>query len=275
MCLKWFHVNCTDLSEEKFRILGNINGCFWACVHCRNQVVIPQEQSEQSKIKDELSQKIEDMKGTLKSEIESFKTEIRDCIRNAHTNMNSKISETDKQLSSKTPSDKNQIQKSENLNKLILFGVAEKPNDGTGTTSFVELISYDKKKVEEIAQSCGIDKIMVEDVFRLGRFDEAAQRTRPIVVKLTNLWNYRLLLMSNQKLKAQNIFVKAFLSKDVWEKEKKLLDYRFKLAQKLNINRSEIKIRSGALFVENQLVDITLSVEETCQKIGNQTTSRS
>ena len=60
-----------------------------------------------------------------------------------------------------------------------------------------------------------------------------------------------------------------------WEKEKKLLDYRFKLALKLNINRSEIKIRSGALFVENQLVGITLSVEETCQKIGHQTISRS
>ena len=81
--------------------------------------------------------------------------------------------------------------------------------------------------------------------------------------------------MWNQKLKVQNIFVKTFLSKDGWENEKKLLDYRFKLAQKLNINRSEIKIRSGALFVENQLVDITLSGEKICQKIGHQTTSRS
>ena len=79
---------------------------------------------------------------------------------------------------SKTP-------KSENQNKLILFGVAEKPKDSKGTISFVELISYDKKKVEEKAQSCGIDKIMVEDVFRLGKFDVAAQRTRPILVKLT------------------------------------------------------------------------------------------
>ena len=104
--------------------------------------------------------------------------------------MISKIFEREKHLSSKTPSDKNQIQKSENLYKLILFGVDEKPKDGAGTTSFVELISYDKKKVEEIAQSCGIDKIMVEDVFRLGKFEEAAQRTRPIVVKLSNPWNY-------------------------------------------------------------------------------------
>ena len=124
------------------------------------------------------------------------------------------------------------------------------------------LISYEKKKVEELAQAFGIDKIMVKDVFRLGKFDEATQRKRPIIVKLTNPWNFRLLLMSNQKLRAQNIFVKAFLSKDNWEKEKKLLDYRFKRAQKLNINRSEIKIGSGALLVENLFVDITLSVEK-------------
>ena len=50
---------------------------------------------------------------------------------------------------------------------------------------------------------------MVKDVFRLGMFDEAAQRTRPIVVKLTNPWNYQLLLMSNQKLKAQH-FCESF-----------------------------------------------------------------
>ena len=51
------------------------------------------------------------MKSNFKSENESFETEIRDCIRIAQTNMNSTISETEKQLSSKTPNDKNQIQK--------------------------------------------------------------------------------------------------------------------------------------------------------------------
>ena len=97
---------------------------------------------------------------------------------------------------------------------MILFGAAEKTKDSTGITFFVELISYDMKKVDEITEYGGLDKIMVEDVFRLEKFDEAAKRTRPIVVKLTNPSNYRLLLMSNQKWKAQNIFVKPFLSKD-------------------------------------------------------------
>ena len=78
-CLKWFHVSCTDLSEEKFRTFENFNGCFWACLHCRTQVVIPQDQSN---IKEELSQKIKDLQSNLKSEVDSFITEIRDCIRN-------------------------------------------------------------------------------------------------------------------------------------------------------------------------------------------------
>ena len=71
---------------------------FWACLHCRSQVVIPQDQSN---IEDELSQKIEDMKNNLKSEIESFKTEVRDCFRTATT------SEPEKQLSSKASCDNN------------------------------------------------------------------------------------------------------------------------------------------------------------------------
>ena len=91
------------------------------------------------------------MKSNLKSEMESFRTEIRDCVRNVHTNINLKISETEKQLSSKTPSDKNQIQKSENQNKLILFGYAEKPNDRRGNNFFCGADQLRQEKVEEIA----------------------------------------------------------------------------------------------------------------------------
>ena len=90
-CLKCFHVNFTDLSEEKTKTLGNINGCFWACLRCRTQVLIPQDEPN---INDELSQKIEDIKNNLKSEIDSFKTEIRDCIINVQAILNSKTPET-------------------------------------------------------------------------------------------------------------------------------------------------------------------------------------
>ena len=41
--------------------------------------------------------------------------------------MNSKLSETDKQLSSKTPSEQNRTQISENLSKLILLELLRNP----------------------------------------------------------------------------------------------------------------------------------------------------
>ena len=209
------------------------------------------------------------MKSNLKSEMEFFKTEILDCIRHAHTNMNSKFSETEKQLSSKTPGDKNQIQKVKT--KINWFFLELMRNPSTETTTFVEGSATTRKW----RRDCTVLWNWQNHVFRLGKFDEAAQRTRPIVVKLPNPLNNQLLLIWNQKLKAQKIFVKAFLSKNDWEKEQKLLDSRFKFAQKLNINRSEFKIGPGALFVENQIVDITLSEKEICQKIGHQTISSS
>ena len=64
-------------------------------------------------------------------------------------------------------------------------------------------------------------------------------------------WNFQQLFIPKQKLKAKKVFVKAFLSKEDWEKEKKLHVSCFKTAQKLSVNRSETKSRSSMRFVKN------------------------
>ena len=48
------------------------------------------------------------------------------------------------------------------------------------------------------------------------------------------------------------------------EKEKQALEYRLKLAQTLNINRSDIKIRSARLFFRNKMIDTNLTIENSC-----------
>ena len=77
------------------------------------------------------------------------------------------------------------------------------------------------------------------------------------------------MMMSNSKLKADNIFIKQFLSKTEWEKEKQALEYRFKLAQTLNMNRSDIKIRSASLFFRNKMIDTYLFIEENSCLLKN------
>ena len=101
----------------------------------------------------------------------------------------------------------------------------------------------------------------IEDIFCLGKFNSTQTRPRPLVVKLSNTWNCRI-MMSNSKLNADNIFIKQFLSKNEWEKEKQALEYWFKLAQAMNIKRSDIKIRSARLFFRNKMIDTNLSIEE-------------
>ena len=76
-------------------------------------------------------------------------------------------------------------------------------------------------------------------------------------------------MMSNSKLKADNVFIKPFLSKNEWKKEKQALEYRFKLAQNMNANRSDFKIRSARLFFRKKMIDTNLSKEENSRLLTN------
>ena len=126
----------------------------------------------------------------------------------------------------------------------------------------MDRISHDKKLVEELARKIGIQTLNIEDIFRLGKFNSIQTRPRLLVVKITSTWNCRIMMMSISKLKADNIFIKQFLSTNESEEEKQALEYRFKFAQTLDINRSDIQIRSARLFFRNRMIDTNLSIEE-------------
>ena len=75
----------------------------------------------------------------------------------------------------------------------------------------LDRINHDKKSVEELARKIGIQTLNIEDIFRLGIFISTRTRPRPLVVKLSNTWNCRIMMMSNAKLKSDNTFIKQFL----------------------------------------------------------------
>ena len=53
------------------------------------------------------------------------------------------------------------------------------------------------------------------------------------------------------------------------EKENQALEYRFKLAQSMKINDSDIKSRSARLFLGNKMIDTNLSKEENIHLVTN------
>ena len=61
--------------------------------------------------------------------------------------------------------------------------------------------------VEELARKVGIQTLNIEDIFRLGKFNSTQTRPRPLVVKLSNTWNCRIMMMSNSfKIESRQYF---------------------------------------------------------------------
>ena len=90
-------------------------------------------------------------------------------------------------------------------NKKIVFGVPEKNKRYNGNS--IGQNNSHKKSDEEFALKVGIPTSNNEHIFCLGNLSLKQIRPRPQVVKLTNTWNDRI-MMSNSKVKANNIFIK-------------------------------------------------------------------
>ena len=266
-CNSWFHVACTDLSHENFVALDKINGAFWACIACRANV-IGNQNHEIENLQNNFQQSVAGIRDDLQKEITEFKSEMLNNIEEIKLTLkNSRYENEPQKLTENLRAKADLTSQSERENKIIVFGVSEKTSDTMITV--LDRISHDKKSVKELSRKTGIQTLNIEDIFRLGNFDSTQTRPRPLVVKLSNTWNCRIMMMSNAKLKADDIFIKQFLSKKEWEKEKQALEYRFKLAQTLNINRSDIKIRSARLFFRKKMIDTNLSIEENSCLLTN------
>ena len=225
-------------------------------------------QNNESESLHNFQQSVAGIRDDLQKEITEFKSEMLNNIEEIKLPLkNSRYENEPQRITEKLRVNADLTSQSERENKIIVFGVPEKTNDTLVTV--LDRISHDKKSVEELARKVGIQTLNIEDIFRLGKFSSTQTRPRPLVVKFSNTWNCRIMMMSNSKLKADNVFIKPFLSKNEWEKEKQALEYRFKLAQNMNTNRSDIKIRSARLFFRNKMIDTNLSIEENSRLLTN------
>ena len=247
--------------------LDKINGAFWACVACRANVIVHQN-NEIENLQNNFQQSVAGIRDDLQKENTEFKSEMLNNIEEIKLTLkNSRYENEPQKLTENLRANADLTSQSERENKIIVFEVPEKTSDTMITV--LDRISHDKKPVEELARKIGIQTLNIEDIFRLGKFNSTQTRPRPLVVKLSKTWNCRIMMISNAKLKTDNIFIKQFLLKNEWEKEKRALEYRFKLAQNLNMNRSDIKIRSTRLFFRNKMIDTNLSIEENSCLLTN------
>ena len=114
----------------------------------------------------------------------------------------------------------------------------------------------DRSEVNAIMSFLNINT-QINDCRRLGTYK--VNKCRPILIKLANSWDKRILLMSLSKLRNYN--KKVYISKELTPQEvqieNKLLKRRLELLQTGNINRNEIKIQNLKRFrkVNNDWVE--------------------
>ena len=201
--------NSFDGISPKF--LKSINGAFWARVACRADV-IGHQNNEMKYLQNNFQQSVAGIREDLQKEITAFKSEMLNNIEEIKLTLkNSRYENEPPKLAENLRANADLTSQSERENKIIVFGVPEKTSDTMITV--LDRISHDKKSVEELAQKIGIQTLNIENIFRLGKFNSTQTRPRPLVVKLSNTWNCRIMVMSNSKLKADNIFMKLFFIK--------------------------------------------------------------
>ena len=97
-------------------------------------------------------------------------------------------------------------------NKLIVVGSVEHQaaNESLSSDS-LDRNQNDKRRVEKNYRIIGIS-IVIQGAFCLGKHSSKSAKERPLVIMIANQWNYRVLMISSNKLKEKKcICRKIFL----------------------------------------------------------------
>ena len=98
----------------------------------------------------------------------------------------------------------------------------------------------------------------IENIQRMGKFDERRSRPRTVLLKLGNVWEARKVLSKAQNLKSfspHKIFISPRLTPEDLAVDRKLL---MKHREKINAGTplNSIRIRKSQLFVDRKLIKI-------------------
>ena len=90
----------------------------------------------------------------------------------------------------------------------------------------------------------------IEDVIRLGRYDE--NKIRTILLKVPNAYQRRMILLSARKLKnsPQPIFLSRQLTKEEADQENLALVRRRQLISDKSVDRKDIRVHDATLYIQ-------------------------
>ena len=130
---------------------------------------------------------------------------------------------------------------------VVMYGVKGSPPNTNRPTSDLNNITHTFSQTE-----VPLEQNSIKDCHRLGKFNEQANKPRPILVTFLRSGDASLLLSKISAFKGP-IHIKPDLSIEERSQEAVLLKQRWSLIQR-GVERKWMKIRSGALFVDKSVI---------------------
>lgn len=234
-CQKYLHRQCASLTKEQFKKAGESNLPFY-CLHC----ILLRHNSEIDKLKklvSELTAKIGSLEGQSSS------------ASNGHTIPTESISVGGPSTTiNQRPSPKTG-QSDDRKYNLVVYGISECPNG----TKRSERVKQDIVNSVSILSDLNndIQANSIRDSLRLGKFKKDQTRPRPLLLKLNRVIDVITVLSNRSSLKDKSITVKPDMTLEERQIDSLLLKERWSLIQS-GVDKSDIKIKSGSLFVKGK-----------------------
>ena len=238
-CAAWFHRKCSGLSKSAYAMAGESESPFY-CVYCM--------QSMYKKEFIELREQIHTLTFKITELLESLHSQNTNQIAHSPTSVTPALPPTSKTCPTSAKLSKNLTTDSRQYN-IVLYGLKEFPKG----TSRSARMKQELDQIVEILTGIGsnVGPQNIRDSFRLGKYNESANRPRPILVKLNRSYDVSNLLSARKNL-PKGLTIKPDLSPEERVADTILMKERWRLIQ-AGKNRNDIKIVNNKLLLKGKL----------------------
>ena len=278
-CGFWHHADCEDISDEVYEFLcdhTDDTSIAWYCKKCAavNKKVITMmtslhDQQQQMEFRvdqfmaefckrmEEMNQEMTDLRRTI--DVELVKTETKDSIVAVEEKVIKLVETVEKQradshdlrdcvqdaVREKLQEDKEELDdiKRRSTN-VIIYGLAEVADTDKDVRQ-----QHDDDELQEILHHINCDDVSVQDIVRLGKFDNASAAVRPIKVMLASEQARDKVLAQAKNLHRNIKFKKVFIQQDLTVKQR---EKRRELVQQLKQRKQNGE--TNLIIVQDRIV---------------------
>lgn len=234
VCLRWYHLECVDLSKDDLATIGRAKGIHWYCKNC--DATSYQHEKRLNSLEASLTKFLDDQTHSLTDRIAAVETQLQEVVESqqkatlTYSEVVTKLDASNKtgqaiqeQVSKQFSTLKTEIKTDNRAKNLVVFGMSEASADGEEDSL--------SESVGQLLKQCSIrPDVSSSECFRLGQ--KKTDKSRPVKVVFKSESDKWEALRRINNMKQKGIFARLDLTKEEQERD-------FRLRQELKQTREK------------------------------------